>query len=128
MRFRGIAWCRGRRLRPGGATACAAAQGVPQALAQRVREEEEGRGKAAREVAPREAARCEGETKYPLEPSALHPAWRVAPLSGDHVEASFRITKDELAVRPIWHRWDERIQAHILVCFLAYVLWKTLRQ
>jgi len=43
-------------------------------------------------------------------------------------EWAFRIHKDELAIRPIWHQKDERVQAHILVCFLAYVLWKTLAQ
>jgi hypothetical protein len=43
-------------------------------------------------------------------------------------EWAFRITKDELALRPIWHQKAERVKAHILVCFLAYVLWKTLAQ
>jgi transposase len=43
-------------------------------------------------------------------------------------EWAFRITKDELAIRPVWHQKPERVQAHILVCFLAYVLWKTLGQ
>jgi len=42
------------------------------------------------------------------------------------VEAAFRIHKSELAIRPIWHQKSARVQAHILVCFLAYVLWKTL--
>ena len=41
-------------------------------------------------------------------------------------EWAFRITKDELAIRPIWHQKENRVKAHILVCFLAYVLWKTL--
>jgi transposase len=41
-------------------------------------------------------------------------------------EAAFRIQKDELRLRPVWHRIAERIQVHILVCFLAYVLRKTL--
>jgi transposase len=41
-------------------------------------------------------------------------------------EWAFRITKDELEIRPIWHQKAERVSAHILVCFLAYVLWKTL--
>ena len=41
-------------------------------------------------------------------------------------EAAFRIQKDELSVRPIWHHYEHRVQAHILVCFLAFVLWKTL--
>jgi transposase len=43
-------------------------------------------------------------------------------------EAAFRIHKSELSIRPIWHQKSERVQAHILVCFLAYVLWKTLEQ
>jgi hypothetical protein len=43
-------------------------------------------------------------------------------------EAAFRIHKSDLSLRPIWHQKEERIQAHILVCFLAYVLWKTLGQ
>jgi transposase len=43
-------------------------------------------------------------------------------------EWAFRITKEELRIRPIWHQKEERVQAHILVCFLAYVMWKTLTQ
>jgi transposase len=41
-------------------------------------------------------------------------------------EAAFRIQKDQLQVRPIWHQREDRVQAHILVCFLAFVLWKCL--
>jgi hypothetical protein len=41
-------------------------------------------------------------------------------------EWAFRIAKDELVIRPIWHQKEHRVRAHILVCFLAYVLWKTL--
>jgi transposase len=43
-------------------------------------------------------------------------------------EAAFRIHKSDLRIRPIWHQKPKRVQAHILVCFLAYVLWKTLAQ
>jgi len=43
-------------------------------------------------------------------------------------EAAFRIHKSDLGLRPIWHQKEERVRAHILVCFLAYVLWKTLGQ
>lgn len=43
-------------------------------------------------------------------------------------EGAFRIHKSDLRLRPIWHQKEERVQAHILVCFLAYVLWKTLGQ
>ena len=43
-------------------------------------------------------------------------------------EAAFRIHKSELSIRPIWHKREDRVLAHIMVCFLAYVLWKTLEQ
>jgi transposase len=43
-------------------------------------------------------------------------------------EAAFRIHKSDLSIRPIWHQKEERVLAHIFVCFLAYVLWKTLGQ
>ena len=43
-------------------------------------------------------------------------------------EAAFRIHKSDLSIRPIWHQRADRVQAHILICFLAYVLWKTLEQ
>ncbi len=43
-------------------------------------------------------------------------------------EAAFRIHKSELSIRPIWHQREDRVLAHIMVCFLAYVLWKTLEQ
>ena len=43
-------------------------------------------------------------------------------------EAAFRIHKSQLSLRPIWHQRADRVQAHILVCFLAYVMWKTLEQ
>jgi len=43
-------------------------------------------------------------------------------------ESAFRIQKTELSIRPVWHQKKDRVQAHIFVCFLAYVLWKTLEQ
>jgi hypothetical protein len=41
-------------------------------------------------------------------------------------EAAFRIHKSDLRMRPIWHQKEERVKAHILVCFLAFAMWKTL--
>ncbi len=40
--------------------------------------------------------------------------------------SAFRIHKSDLRIRPIWHQKAARVEAHILVCFLAYVLSKTL--
>jgi transposase len=51
--------------------------------------------------------------------------WR-AYIQLTQAEAAFRIQKDQLHIRPIWHQRAARVQAHILVCFLAFVLWKSL--
>ncbi len=42
------------------------------------------------------------------------------------VEKAFRVLKSELLLRPVWHQYSGRTQAHVLVCVLAYALWKTL--
>lgn len=42
-------------------------------------------------------------------------------------EAAFRALKSELVIRPIWHHKEKRVQAHILVAFLGYALWVTLK-
>jgi transposase len=41
-------------------------------------------------------------------------------------EEAFRISKSDLCLRPVFHHKDQRIEAHILVCFLALALWRTL--
>jgi transposase len=51
--------------------------------------------------------------------------WR-AYIQLTEAEAAFRIQKSDLQIRPVWHQRQDRVEAHILVCFLAYVLWKTL--
>lgn len=43
------------------------------------------------------------------------------------VEAAFKLLKDDLAVRPIFHQKESRVEAHIFVAFLAYCLSVTLR-
>jgi transposase len=42
------------------------------------------------------------------------------------VERAFRVLKSELLLRPVWHHYSGRTQAHVMVCVLAYALWKTL--
>jgi hypothetical protein len=44
------------------------------------------------------------------------------------VEAAFKNLKSELAIRPIFHQREDRIEAHIFVAFLAYCVQVTLRQ
>jgi transposase len=41
-------------------------------------------------------------------------------------ETAFRTHKSDLQIRHIWHQRQDRVEAIILVCFLAYVLRKTL--
>jgi len=53
--------------------------------------------------------------------------WR-AYIQLTEAEAAFRIQKSDLSIRPVWHHKEDRVLAHILVCFLAYVLWKFLGQ
>ena len=52
--------------------------------------------------------------------------WRAYILT--EAEAAFRIQKGDPGIRPIRHQKEERVEAHILVCFLAFVLWKMLGQ
>ena len=53
--------------------------------------------------------------------------WR-AYMQLTEAEGAFRIHKSDLSLRPVWHQKQERVEAHVLVCFLAFVLWKTLAQ
>jgi len=41
-----------------------------------------------------------------------------------HIEKAFRISKTDLLVRPIYHRKETRIRAHILIAFASYLVWK----
>lgn len=52
--------------------------------------------------------------------------WQAYMQLSEAMEGAFRIQKSDLELRPIWHQKQERVEAHILVCFLAYVLWRTL--
>jgi len=42
------------------------------------------------------------------------------------VEDAFRVGKSDLGLRPVYHHREDRVQAHILVCFLALVMWRYL--
>jgi transposase len=42
-------------------------------------------------------------------------------------EATFRALKSELSIRPIFHQLERRAKAHILVAFLGYAMWVTLK-
>src|SRR5690606_31480584 len=43
------------------------------------------------------------------------------------IEQAFKELKGDLAIRPVYHQTDARIEAHIFVCFLAYCLQVTLK-
>ena len=42
-------------------------------------------------------------------------------------EASFRALKSELSNRPLFHQLEPRVKAHVMVAFLGYALWVTLK-
>lgn len=44
------------------------------------------------------------------------------------VEQAFKTLKDDLAIRPVFHQLEARIEAHIFIAFLAYALYVTLAQ
>ena len=44
------------------------------------------------------------------------------------VEQAFKELKGDLAIRPIYHQTDARIEAHIFVSFIAYCMQITLKQ
>ena len=44
----------------------------------------------------------------------------------NQAETAFRMSKSDLGLRPIFHQREDRVQAHIFICFLALAMWKTL--
>ena len=42
------------------------------------------------------------------------------------VEDAFRTSKSDLGMRPLYHHREDRVQAHIMVCFLSLAMWRTL--
>jgi hypothetical protein len=44
------------------------------------------------------------------------------------LEDAFRISKSDLGLRPVFHQREDRVQAHILICFLALAMWRSLEQ
>ena len=43
------------------------------------------------------------------------------------IEAAFKTLKSELGIRPVYHQLGQRVEGHILIAFLAYCLWVTLK-
>ena len=55
--------------------------------------------------------------------------WVIESLAGGiQFEQAFKELKGDLAIRPIYHQLDTRIEAHIFVAFIAYCLQVTLKQ
>jgi hypothetical protein len=49
------------------------------------------------------------------------------PARGGPAEAAFRALKSALAIRPVFHHLERRVKAHVLIAFLGYALWVTLK-
>lgn len=79
---------------------------------------------ALREAAYRDGAYLLRTNLESTDPQTL---WRYY-MQLSEVEAAFRALKSDLAIRPIWHFTQKRVEAHIMVAFLGYCLWVCLRQ
>jgi hypothetical protein len=44
------------------------------------------------------------------------------------IEAAFKTLKSELGIRPLYHQLGQPVEGHILIAFLAYCLWVTLKK
>jgi len=62
-----------------------------------------------------------------VRPGAPEPLWEFY-IQLTHVEEAFKNLKGDLALRPIFHQRQSRIEAHIFVAFLAYCLHVTLQR
>jgi transposase len=99
---------------------------IPQAR-QRVNEKTFGfelRKDKLRQVRRREGRYLLRSNLSPEDPSVL---WQFY-VQLTQVEGAFKDLKDDLRLRPIFHRLEERIEAHIFVAFLAYCLQVSLRE
>ena len=80
--------------------------------------EERRVGREAREGAYLLRTNLQGETAEEL--------WKKY-IQLTEAEAAFRALKSELSIRPLFHQREPRVKAHILVAFLGYALWVTLK-
>src|SRR2546423_12346495 len=70
-----------------------------------------------------------GASRRPLDPCSCHCVCTDSPiLPTTNCRNRFKELKGDLAIRPIYHQTDARIEAHIFVAFLAYCLQVTLKQ
>ncbi len=83
---------------------------------------------ALRKEKLREVTRREGRYLLRSNLKAEDPAqiWRLYMLL-TQVEEAFKNLKGDLAVRPIYHQLERRVEAHIFIAFLAFCLHATLR-
>ncbi len=77
----------------------------------------------------RQVRRREGRYLLRTNLSGDDPAllWRLY-IQLTEIEQAFKELKGDLAIRPIYHQHDQRIEAHIFVAFVAYCLHVTLKQ
>ena len=76
------------------------------------------------ELPTREGAYLLGSNTAAVDPEIL---WRQYVQLTD-LEEAFRVLKSELHLRPIWHRIDRRVEAHVMVAFLGYCPWVCMKQ
>ena len=81
------------------------------------------------EAAQSQAEMMDGKLLLVTNVSDLKPAEVVARYKAlADIERGFRVLKSEIEIAPVYHRLPERIRAHALVCFMALIVYRVMRQ
>ncbi len=81
------------------------------------------------EAAQRQAEMMDGKLLLVTNVADLKPAEVVARYKAlADIERGFRVLKSEIEIAPVYHRLPERIRAHALVCFMALIVYRVMRQ
>jgi hypothetical protein len=69
---------------------------------------------------------CVKEMQVVLGNRVFFVGLRSPPAELTQAEAAFRTAKSDLGLRPIYHQKTDRVEAHLLICFLSLALWRSL--
>lgn len=81
------------------------------------------------EAAQSQAEMMDGKLLLVTNVADLKPAEVVARYKAlADIERGFRVLKSEIEIAPVYHRLPERIRAHALMCFMALIVYRVMRQ
>ena len=81
------------------------------------------------EQALRQAQLLDGKLLLVTNVTALNPQAIVQRYKSlADIERGFRVLKSEIELAPVYHRLPQRIRAHAMICFMALILYRVMRQ